>query len=63
MAKKKQVKTHEQLVKVYYPNAICVDRQWGNSYKLIKDGNSILSGGKTSSDAWKSAYRNVYGHR
>ena len=62
---KKENKSKD-LVKVYYPFAFCKRKEFGKSYYQVvshRDGRYVLGQGKSKRAAWKSAYRNVYGHR
>lgn len=55
-------KTPQYLVLIHYPNARCKRRSYGAEYYIIWDGDLYLGQGKTEKEAWKSAYRYVYGH-
>lgn len=50
-----------ELVKEYYPNAVVVQVGTKQNYE-VRSADKYLGKGSSRKAAWKSAYRNIYGH-
>lgn len=53
------MKYTRKIVLIYYPDAKCMLRDFGNEYYQIVSSQGYLGQGKTENEAWRAAYRNI----